>query len=146
MGEMGNLIGTERAAATGVLGPAEHPGLEEGAIDDQLPAALEQIEQAGLALRPLERVTLLHRRPGHPPAFGGHRITRARERFLLDEELLARGLPILRRYDRWRARSEKFGAVLRGVRLAALHLFLLFVRLFVFAGCAAELCRPLWIK
>jgi hypothetical protein len=34
MGQVGDLIGAQRAAAAGVLGPAEHPGLEEGAIDD----------------------------------------------------------------------------------------------------------------
>jgi hypothetical protein len=39
-----------------MLRPAEHSGLEEGAIDDQLPATLEQIEQADLALGSLEFV------------------------------------------------------------------------------------------
>src|SRR6266496_1941896 len=46
MGQVRHLIGAERAAAAGVLGPAEHPGLEKGAIDDQLLASLEQVEQA----------------------------------------------------------------------------------------------------
>ena len=41
MGQVADLIGAQGAAAAGVLGPAEHPGLEEGAIDDQLPAVLE---------------------------------------------------------------------------------------------------------
>ncbi len=50
MSQVGNLIGTQRAASAGVLGPAEHPGLEECAIDDQLPASLEQVEQANLTL------------------------------------------------------------------------------------------------
>src|SRR5215467_5011572 len=40
MGQMRHLIGAQGTAAAGVLGPAEHPGLEEGAIHDQLPAAL----------------------------------------------------------------------------------------------------------
>src|SRR6266478_9981913 len=40
MCQVGDLIGAQGAAAAGVLGPAEHPGLEEGAIDDQLTAAL----------------------------------------------------------------------------------------------------------
>src|SRR5712692_10565199 len=53
MGEIGNLVSAQGAAAAGVVGPAEHPGLEERPIDDQLPAALEQVEQAGLALGPL---------------------------------------------------------------------------------------------
>src|SRR6266568_2682929 len=40
MGQVGDLIGAQGAAAAGMLGPAEHPGFEEGAVDDQLPAAL----------------------------------------------------------------------------------------------------------
>src|SRR5712671_7638124 len=54
MGEVGHLVGTEGAAPAGMLGPAEHAGLEEGAVDDQLTAAVEQIEQAHLTFRPFE--------------------------------------------------------------------------------------------
>ena len=45
-----------RAATAGVLRPAKHSRLKEGPIEDQLRAALEQIEQANLAVRPLELV------------------------------------------------------------------------------------------
>ena len=41
MGQMGDLIGSKGAAAAGMIGPAEYSGLKEGAIDDQLTAALE---------------------------------------------------------------------------------------------------------
>ena len=41
MGQVADLIGAKRATAAGVLWPAEHSGLEEGAIDDQLSAAFE---------------------------------------------------------------------------------------------------------
>src|SRR5207245_11488258 len=44
------LIGAQGAAAAGVLGPAEHSGFEEGAIDDQLTAALEQIDRKSTRL------------------------------------------------------------------------------------------------
>src|SRR5262249_39106249 len=71
MGEVGNLIGTQGAATAGVLGPAEYAGLKEGAIDDQLPATLEQVEQANLAPRSLEFVHLLDGHPRHSPAFSG---------------------------------------------------------------------------
>ena len=54
MGEVGDLIGPEGAAAAGLLGPAEHPGFEEGAIDDQLTPAFEQVKQARLAARSVE--------------------------------------------------------------------------------------------
>ena len=60
-----------------MLGPAEHPGLEEGAVDDQLAATLEQVEQAHSAVRPLEFIRLLDGHPWHPPAFGGQRVAGA---------------------------------------------------------------------
>src|SRR5215472_5511281 len=100
MGQVGNLIGTQGAAAAGVLGPAEHPGLEEGAIEDQLLAALEQVKQANLTLGPLELVLLLYRHPRHPSTLGSQRITRAGESLLLHQEPLPRSLPLLLRYDR----------------------------------------------
>src|SRR4030095_2329074 len=100
MGQVGDLIGAEGAAAAGVLGPTEHPGLEEGAIDDQLPAALEQVEQTNLTLGPVELVLLLHRHPRHPSTLSGQRITGAGQGLLLHEELLARSLPLLLRHDR----------------------------------------------
>src|ERR1700688_907555 len=95
-----DLIGAQGAAAAGVFGPAEHPGLEECAIDDQLTAALEQIEQAYLALGSVELVPLVHSKPSHPPAFGGQRIAGAGQGFLLHEDLLAHSLPLLLRHDR----------------------------------------------
>ena len=97
---MADLIGAQRATAAGMLGPAEHTGLEEGAIDDQLRAALEQVEQANLALGPVELVLLLHRHPRHPPALSSHCVTGAGQLFLLYKQLLARSLPLLRRDDR----------------------------------------------
>jgi len=50
VGDMRDLVSHHGAANTGVLGPAFHHGFEEGAVDDQLTAALEQIEQAHFAL------------------------------------------------------------------------------------------------
>src|ERR1700678_275458 len=102
MREVGNLIGAKRAAAAGVLGPAEHPGLEEGAIENQLRPALEQIEQAYLALGSVKLVLLLDRHPRHPTAFGGQCVPGAGQSFLLHKELLARSVPFLLRHDRRR--------------------------------------------
>lgn len=101
MGEIADLIGPERAAAAGMLGPAEHAGLVEGAVDDQLAPALEQVEQADLARGPLEGIGLLHRHPGHAPALGGEGVTGPHLGLFLDEQLLAGRLPFLRRHD-WR--------------------------------------------
>src|ERR1700732_3940778 len=88
------------AATAGVFGPAEHLGLEEGAIDDQLTAALEQVEQANFTLWPVELVLLLHRHPRHPSTFGGQRVTGAGQSLLLYQELLTRSLPLLLRHNR----------------------------------------------
>src|SRR6266478_1520723 len=100
MGQVRDLIGAQGTAAASVLGPAEHPGLEEGSIDDQLPASLEQVEQANLTLWPVELVVLLHRRPRHASSLGRQRITGTGKGFLLHEELLVCGLPLLLRHDR----------------------------------------------
>src|SRR5215510_14266415 len=100
MGQVGDLIGAEGAAAARVIGPAEHPGLEEGAIDDQLPAALEQAEQANLTIGSFELVLLLHGHPRHPSTLGGQGITGAGQGLLLHEEVLPRSLPLLLRHDR----------------------------------------------
>src|SRR5436189_5695540 len=67
MGGMSDLIGYHGAANAGMLGPAFHAGLEEGAVDDQLTAAVEQVEQARLAPGPVELVLLLNGQPRHPP-------------------------------------------------------------------------------
>src|SRR4029077_20581392 len=48
MGGVSDLVGYHGAADAGMLGPALHAGLEEGAVNDQLTAAVEQVEQAGL--------------------------------------------------------------------------------------------------
>src|SRR5262252_4269472 len=106
MGQVAYLIGAQRAAAAGVLRPAEDTRLEKGAIDDQLPAALKQIEQANFTLGPFELVLLLHRHPRHPSTLGGQRITRVGQSLLLHEKLLPRGLPLLLRDDRGRAHRQ----------------------------------------
>src|SRR5215472_8166104 len=106
MGQVTDLIGAQGAAAASMVGPAEHAGLKEGAIEDQLSAALEQIEQAYLALGPIEFVLLLDGHPWHSPAFGGQSVAGASEGPLLHEELLARSLPSLRRHDWRRVRRE----------------------------------------
>ena len=77
MGEVGDLVGPQGAAAAGMLGPTEHAGLEEGAVNDELSAPVEQVKQARLALRPVKHVILFHGQPRHPPALSGQRVTRA---------------------------------------------------------------------
>src|SRR6202043_3548603 len=103
---MGDLVGPQRTADAGMLRPAVHAGLEEGAVDDQLTAAREQIEQAGFAVGPVEEIGLFHGNPRHPPSLGGQRVAGAGQGLLLDEKLLARSLPLLRRHNRRRVHGE----------------------------------------
>src|SRR3974390_2077023 len=147
MGQVPDLIGAQGATAAGVLRPAEHPGLEEGAIDDQLPAALEQVEQAHLTLGPVELVLLLHRHPRHPSTLGGQRITRTSQGFLLHEELLARGLPLLPRHDRRYVHSEMSFVVLHVFRLVPVHvsLLLLFILALPATLYLSDRSRTLWL-
>src|ERR1700683_5345578 len=83
-----------------MLRPTEHSGLDEPSIRNPLRPALEQIEQAHFAIRPVKFVLLFDGHPRHPAAFGGQRITRSREDLLLHEELLTRSFPLLLRHDR----------------------------------------------
>ena len=92
---MRHLVGHHRAADAAALRPRADARLEEEAVDDQLLAPLEEVEQAHLPVRALEGVVLLDGHPRHPPALGGQRVARAGELLLLDEQLLAGGLPLL---------------------------------------------------
>jgi hypothetical protein len=49
---MGDPIGDQGTTSARMLGPAEHPGFEEGAVDDQLPATLEQSSRVTLPFGP----------------------------------------------------------------------------------------------
>jgi hypothetical protein len=115
MGDMGDLVGHERATAARMFGPAVLAGLEEGTVDNQLTAAVEQVEQASLTLRPVELVRFLHGHPRHPPSLGGQRVTGAGQRLLLHEELLARSLPLLRRHNRRRVHWNQISISFRVV-------------------------------
>src|SRR5262249_26283873 len=101
------------------------------AVDDQLPAALEQVEQADLALRPLEFVSLLDGRPRHPPPFGGQGVAGPYQGLFLHEHLLVCSLPGLRRHDRRCVHSEMLVVVLHVSGFVHIHVSLLF--LFVLA-------------
>jgi hypothetical protein len=94
-GPDGYLIGAQGAAAACVLGPAKDAGLEEGAINDQLPAPLEQIEQARVALRPLELVCRLDGHPRHSAAIASREWVNA----FSFTKLVARDVSFLRRHD-----------------------------------------------
>src|SRR5271166_2720886 len=85
-----------------MFGPAEHAGLEESAINDELTPAFEQVKQAHLAPRPIELVVLLDGNPRDSPALGGERVAGAGYSLLLYQQLPARRLPFRREHDRGR--------------------------------------------
>src|SRR5918996_6057061 len=106
VGGMSHLVRDHRAADAGMLGPPVDAALEEGAVDDELGAAVEEVDQAELAVRPFELVFLLHRQPRLPPTLRGQRIPGAHQLRLLHERALARSLPLLCRHDRGRVHLE----------------------------------------
>ena len=92
MGKVGDVVGHHRAADAGMLGPTVHAGLEKGAVDDQLTAATEQVEQARLSVGPVELVLRLHGQPRHAPTRRGQCVTGAAQLLFLDQQFLARSL------------------------------------------------------
>src|SRR5215469_13550082 len=83
-----------------MIGPAADPRLEEGAVDDQLAAIFEQVEEARFTLWTFELIRLLNRRPRHPPTLGRQPVPSSGEGLLFHQHLEARGFPRLGRNDR----------------------------------------------
>ena len=71
VGEVADVVDEHGAAPAARLRPARDPGLEEEAVDDQLPTPVEQVEQAHPADRAFELVVLLDQDHRQPPALGG---------------------------------------------------------------------------
>ncbi len=63
-------------------------------VDDELAALIEQIEQARPAVRALEGVVLLDLDQRQPAALRGKGVARAGGLLFLEEEALARRLPL----------------------------------------------------
>src|SRR5919107_2029752 len=104
MGGVGDLVSEEGAARARPLGVSVatlrvRVGGDlrpvEGAVDDQLTAALEQVGKRGRPVRTLEAVLLLDRHPRHPAALGRERVTGSGVLLLLEEQFLAGGVPLL---------------------------------------------------
>src|SRR3954451_11533804 len=97
--EVGDLVGEGRAPGAAALGEARDAGLVEEAVDDELAAPVEQVEQACRAVRALEAVVLVDRHARHAAALGGERVARPGQLLLLGEQVGAGGLPLLRGHD-----------------------------------------------
>src|SRR2546426_6668407 len=90
-----DMIGQERAAPAALLPPRT----EHEMIDDQLAASLEEVSERLLALRPVEHIRFFDLDPGQVAPLGTQLIAQPGEFLLLDQELLARGEPLVSRYD-----------------------------------------------
>src|SRR5262249_23637854 len=126
MGEVGYLVSQKRAAPAAMFRPTENAWLEEGAVNDQLTAALEQVEQTRLPVGSVELVLLLNGQPRHPPTLRSKRVTSMSQLLLFHQELPACGLPLLARYDRRRFHADKSPS--RCMSLLAVIHFTLLVR------------------
>jgi hypothetical protein len=116
--EVGDLVGEKGASRAAGLGPAGHAGLEEEPVDDQLAAAVEQVDQARRSVRAHERVVLLDGHHRHPPTLGGDRVAGASQLLLLHQQFVASGLPLVRGHDRmglhWRMPSLRYSSTTPG--------------------------------
>src|SRR5215813_5210024 len=99
MSGVSHLVGHHGAADTCMFWPTHHARLEEGPVKNQLPAAVEQVEQTSRSIGAFELVLLLHGHPWHPTTLGCQCVTSARQLLLLHEEFLAGSLPLLRRHN-----------------------------------------------
>jgi hypothetical protein len=97
---MAQVVHEHRTAGAARVRPTVHAGREHEVIDEQLPAAFEQVEQACLAVRAVEHVILFDAQHRLPAALGGQRVARAGRLLLQREHPFLRGLPFLRRNDR----------------------------------------------
>ena len=101
-----DLVGPRRAARAALL-PV---GAEHEVVDDQLPAALEQVGQPDLALRAGEAVVLGHLDHRQPAALGAQRVAAAGQLLLLLEQRRAGGEPLVPGHDLWKAHGNRVPA------------------------------------
>src|ERR1700738_1064687 len=99
MGKVADLVDEHRTSRAARLRPTINPWSEHEVVEDKLCASLEQIEEAYLAGRGIENIVFVNSYHWQPPAFGSQRVTRARGRLFLDEDVVKRLLPIGLRHD-----------------------------------------------
>src|SRR5689334_6126255 len=96
MGQVTDLVDEHRAAvAAGVFVRAEHEVVEE-----QLPARIEEVEQARLPVRPVENVVLVDPDHRQPATLGRERVSCPGGVLFLGKERFPRCLPFLLGDDR----------------------------------------------
>lgn len=82
---MADLVSVHRAPTTAFLGVLLHAWIEEEPIHDQLPAPVEEVDQARRVVGALEGVLLVHGHHRHAAALGGQRVTGAGVLLLLEQ-------------------------------------------------------------
>jgi hypothetical protein len=95
MGEVANVVNEQRTAGAARFRPALDARGEHKVVDDQLAAAIEQIEQGRLAVRALEDVLLLDPDHREPASLCGKRVARSGEFLLLGQQFLAGCKPLV---------------------------------------------------
>jgi hypothetical protein len=79
-------------------------------VDDELTAAVEEVEQARPAVGALEGVVGVERHVREPTALGGEGVEPAGGLLLPDEQCRAGGAPLLRGHERRQLRGGRQGA------------------------------------
>ncbi len=90
VGEVADVVDDHAAARAGVIVAR----LQHVVIDDELAAAVEQVEQARLAVRALEHILLLDPDRRQPPALGCQSVSGPGGLLLLDEQGRVGDLPL----------------------------------------------------
>ena len=75
--------------------------VEHEVIDDQLPAAVEEVFETQLAVRAVEAIVLFDLHHGEPASLGIHGVVMPGQFLLVSEELPALAEPFGLRHDRW---------------------------------------------
>jgi hypothetical protein len=95
--QVAQLVGAHRAAGATALRVDVHVRIHEEPVQDELAAAVEEVEQRRVpAAGRGEAIVLLHADHRHAAALGRKGVTRAGMRLLLLKKRLARGTPPLR--------------------------------------------------
>jgi len=90
VGRVAEVVDHERAHVAALV-PFR---VEHEVVDDELAAALEQVEQSHAAVRAFEAVRLLDLDHRQPPTFDAQLVSRSGSRFLLGQQLLASHQPL----------------------------------------------------
>ena len=92
---MADIVDDHRAARAGI----GITRLQHVVVDDELAAAVEQVEQAHLSVWPLEGVPLLDADHRQPPALGRQRVPGPSGLLLYDQQRRVGPLPLGWRHD-----------------------------------------------